>query len=295
MSADLRVGARDGTMLSLSSWGSARPGIVCIHGFADGRYVWSPFAPQLTHYAGVLAMDLRGHGDSAWDPAGVYNTARFVEDAQTIVNECCAHDILLIGHSLGADVAVRLASQNRLRTRGLVLVDSGPGASAAGVRQVRDGFRSKADIFPSQAAYRQALSDAMPLADAAMLELCVQHTLTGSDAEYRVKCDPRLADMELPGSREELWPVLESLHIPSLLIRGEASAIVPRQLASAMTRRVRNLRCATVALAGHAVMMDNPGEFGSILSSFVASLYAGSRTADSPAQAGALDRCALPC
>jgi pimeloyl-ACP methyl ester carboxylesterase len=282
-------------MLSLSHWGSTPPRIVCIHGFADGGYVWSPFAPQLTHYAGVLALDLRGHGDSAWDPVGVYNTNKFVADAQTIVNECCADDILLVGHSLGGEVAIRLASGNRRRVRALVLVDSSPGSSAEGVSLVRHGFSSKAGVYTSKAAYRQALGDSMPLADGEMLELCVRHTLTGSDEVCRLKCDPRLADMELSGRREELWPLLESLHLPCLLIRGEASAVVPRQLSVAMMRRVRNLRCATVALAGHAVMMDNPQEFGSILRSFVASVYAGSRPADSMARTSETGRCMPPC
>jgi pimeloyl-ACP methyl ester carboxylesterase len=295
MSLHFRVGSTDGTLLSLSSWGSTPPSILCIHGYADGRYVWSPFAQLLVQYAGVLTMDMRGHGDSDWDPAGVYTTAKFVADAQAIIDACCSCELLLVGHSLGGDIAIQLAAANKRRVQALVLVDVGPGVSDDGIRVVRQAFRSKTRAFSSKTAYRQELRDSMPLANDEMLELAVTHALTGAGEAYRLKCDPRLGDLELPGRRDKLWPLLESLQIPCLLIRGEASAIVPRHLAAAMTQRVRSLRCTTVTMAGHAVMMDNPQDFGSILQRFVAGIYADSRSADAAIRASAGGELAPPC
>ena len=270
--------ATDDTLLSLSTWGDAPPGIVMLHGFADGRYLWAPFATSLMGHAGVLAADLRGHGDSQWDPHGAYAVATFVADAQAIVDRTCSNELVLIGHSLGAEIALRLAAANAARVRALVLVDGGPGLISEGREHMRSNFRSRVRDFGSRRAYAQTLREWMPLADDEMLDLAARHAIADHGHGYRLKSDPRLADMTLQGDDGELWSILESLRCKILLVRGEASAFLSRRAAADMERRIENLRCETVAMAGHAVMMDNPAQFGSILQRFAAEIYAGADT-----------------
>lgn len=269
MTAHYRISATDGTILSLTKWGALPSTIVLIHGFADGKYLWSPFSTALKQHAGVVAMDLRGHGDSGWDAGGAYSVGNLVSDVQDVIDACCAQDLLLVGHSLGAHIAIQLAAANAQRVRGLVLVDTGPGMSADGISQVRKNFRSRMGVFTSRLEYQRALSGWMPLADSDMLALSADNALTESGEVYRLKCDPRLADMELPNASDMVWPLLQSLNCPSLLIRGEASAVLSRHTAAEMVRRVAGLRCETVPVAGHAVMMDNPKAFLSVLQKFV--------------------------
>jgi len=268
-----RVIVTDKTALSLTTWGDASPSIVLIHGFADGRYIWTPFVPALAGYASVLAMDLRGHGDSAWDAAGVYSMDKFVEDAQHVIDQMCSGELVLIGHSLGAEIAIRLCVAYAGRVKGLVLVDGGPGLVSDGMVQMRSNFTTRPRDYASRQAYRQAMRDWMPLADEAMLDLAAQHAIAPIDEQFRLKSDPALTSMPLPIGDAGLWPILESLPCDSLLIRGEGSAVLSRRTTTDMAQRLPSLRCETVSVAGHAVMMDNPAEFGALLEGFVAGIY----------------------
>jgi len=242
-----------------------------IHGFGDGRYVWIPFASCLAIHGGVLTMDLRGHGDSDHDAMGLYSVNKFVTDAQTVIEHSCPGPLILIGHSLGAEIAIRLIAANQGRIRGLVLIDGGPGLGSGGMTQVRRNFGTRQRDFESRDEYRRLMSEWLPIADDAMLELAAWEAVAGSpDGRFHLKSDPRLADMALPSDAGHLWSILENLSCPGLLIRGEASAVLPRLGAQEIIRRSARLRLETVSVSGHAVMMDNPGQVASILAQFVA-------------------------
>jgi pimeloyl-ACP methyl ester carboxylesterase len=235
--------------LSFEIWGDVPPAIVMIHGFADGKYIWEPFAQALAD-AGVLTVDLRGHGHSPWDDSGRYDIDMLVADVGALVAAHCAPECVLVGHSLGAEIAIRVAAASPERVGRLVLVDGGIGLAQS-------------------AADHHALRDWLPLADDDMLELASRHALAKVDGGYRLRCDPNLAQMALSRRDDDSLRMLQSLACEILLIRGEASAVLSRQAAADMARHVANLRCETVPMAGHAVMMDNPEAFEAILSNFV--------------------------
>jgi len=275
MSRNDQVVMQDEIKIVTTSWGRKLPGIVMIHGFGDGRYVWTPFASCLAMHAGVLTMDLRGHGDSDHDAMGLYNVNKFVMDAQRVIEHSCSGPLILIGHSLGAEIAIRLIATNQRRIRGLVLIDGGPGLESGGMTQMRRNFGTRQRDFESRDEYRRLMSEWLPIADEAMLELAAREAVAGSpDGRFHLKSDPRLSEMALPSDGGHLWSILENLNCPGLLIRGEASAVLPRLGAQEIIRRAARLRLETVSVSGHAVMMDNPGQVASILAQFVADIYA---------------------
>ncbi len=56
-------------------WGEAgAPDIVCVHGYTGSADAFNALARQLKDRFHILAPDVRGHGESAWSPAGAYNT-----------------------------------------------------------------------------------------------------------------------------------------------------------------------------------------------------------------------------
>jgi esterase len=259
----------DNIKLSLTTWGSAPSDVVFIHGFADGRYLWTPFATSLAEQASALAMDLRGHGDSEWDPEGSYSVAKFVMDAQLVLDRLCSNELLLVGHSMGAEIALRLAAVNKQRIRAIMLVDWAPGLMATSLAQLRSIFRLRMRPFDSRHEYIKLLSEWMPLSDDGMRSLAAEHSIVQTGTCYKHKFDPRLLDMTSSSHTEELWHLLESLTCDSFLVRGEASGVLNRRTAAEMTQRKTSLRFETVGRAGHAIMMDNPQDFGSILRQFV--------------------------
>lgn len=259
----------DNIKLSLTTWGSAPPDVVFIHGFADGRYLWSPFATSFAESAGALAMDLRGHGDSGWDPDGVYSIEKFTHDAQLILDRFCSDKLVLVGHSMGAEIALRLAAANKERIRALMMIDWTPGLTAASLAQMRSIFQLRMRNFDSRREYLELLSAWMPLSDDSMRSLAAEHAITQTGSFYQHKFDPKVLDLSFSDSPEELWRLFESLTCESFLVRGEASGLLSRRTLASVAERTAGLRCETVSSAGHAIMMDNPKDFGSILRRFV--------------------------
>ena len=97
--------------------------IVLLHGVASNMTRWSEFVEftTLKESWDILRLDLRGHGESFW--RGTLRLERWCEDLRHILDAEQCEQALLIGHSLGAQVAVQFAARFPARVRGLVLID----------------------------------------------------------------------------------------------------------------------------------------------------------------------------
>jgi pimeloyl-ACP methyl ester carboxylesterase len=93
-----------------------------IHGgFEDRTY----FAPQMTHLARrrrVIALDLRGHGES--DTPQKVSVNDFAADVIAVAEEACVASIVLCGHSIGGAIALVVAETRPELVRGIVMLDS---------------------------------------------------------------------------------------------------------------------------------------------------------------------------
>lgn len=97
--------------------------LVFLHGAASNHTRWSEFleTTSLTRDWSTLRLDLRGHGRS--HGAGAISTARWCDDlAQLLDAERCPRAIV-VGHSLGANVALHFACAYPQRTEALILID----------------------------------------------------------------------------------------------------------------------------------------------------------------------------
>jgi pimeloyl-ACP methyl ester carboxylesterase len=100
--------------------------VLAIHGITGNQMVWRSVARDLTRSTqmSVLAPDLRGRGENAALP-GPYGIARHVADMLAVLDHLGVGRAVLVGHSMGAYVAARIAAEHPGRTAGLVLVDGG--------------------------------------------------------------------------------------------------------------------------------------------------------------------------
>lgn len=105
-------------------WGDpAAPKVFLLHGFLDVSATWQPVAEGLLPRFQVLAPDLRGFGYTEWPQDG-YWFPDYVGDLQFIVDHYSPDaPILLVGHSMGAQVASLYAGLRPARVRGLVCLD----------------------------------------------------------------------------------------------------------------------------------------------------------------------------
>jgi pimeloyl-ACP methyl ester carboxylesterase len=268
--------------VSVTEW--SRRGFPCVllHGFGDASGVWSHLAIRIAQQFHVAAMDLRGHGDSDWDPETRYDAETFVADLTETVGALGFQRMILVGHSLGADVAIRFAADNASRVAALIIVDFGPELDKGGIDEVIRSFATMPRAFASPEEYAQWLIDKRPLADPGALRQFARHNLRPSPAGWEPKADPALATRsQISGlvasngryRNPDLWPILGRIKCPSLVVRGGGSGVFPSDVASRMVERTLwNARFATISAAGHAVMIDNPAEFSATAMGFVSEI-----------------------
>ena len=115
----------DGAHLSywLSRPEGAGKSLVMLHGVASNHTRWSEFASHTTLAASwnLLRPDLRGHGDSMF--YGRINRSRWVADLKATLEHEALPEVVLLGHSLGAEIALDFSAAHPDSVAGLILID----------------------------------------------------------------------------------------------------------------------------------------------------------------------------
>ncbi len=257
--------------LHLSGAGHGAPVSLFIHGFGDGGYIWNEVAPSIAGHRRWIAPDLRGHGHSGWGVAGDYRVATYVDDLQDVMAQVGATRWILIGHSMGAEIALALASRSARTVAAVVLADFSPAANTAIVARVRDNFREAVGRrFASKEVFRQHIEATLPLAAPTSIANIVEHALLAAPGGgFMLMCDPGIAqgignlDPAAADARSaRLWSELRALPMPVLIARGIGSAVLGEAVAVQMAREaLAHGTLTTLPVAGHAVMADNPAAF----------------------------------
>lgn len=116
--------SRDGVALAYEEQGQGGPPMVFVHGWScDHRY----FAPQIERFSRdhrTIAVDLRGHGASD-APQQEYTMSAFADDVAWLCRELGAEKPVVVGHSMGAVIALQLAAEHPTVPSAIVMIDGG--------------------------------------------------------------------------------------------------------------------------------------------------------------------------
>lgn len=266
----------DGCRINVATSGPGRDTLLLIHGFGENGYSWGELPRSIAAAYSVVTIDLRGHGDSDWDSDGKYQIDKFVADVTTVIDRLEIRNISLAGHSMGADIALRIAAQRHIPVAKLILVEfslNGPTDEVLGFTLAQ--FNSQFRRYDSSEQYHALLFEQRPLADTGALSRYATHSVRPAPGGgYTVKCDPRLQAIYgniKPDDMSRYRVAVARLACPLLLVRGSGSAIVSAAAAQEVVALTPKAQLCTVSGAGHAVMMDRPNEFNEVLSRFLLS------------------------
>ncbi len=256
--------------------GSGGTPCVLIHGLGDGAYVWTDFVRHLPADYQALAVDLRGHGYSPRSAGGQYFTHQHVADVTATLDRLGLERPVLIGHSLGGDVAMRIAIAQPQRIAALVIVDFGPESGPSGMRVIHNLKHSMREYATVQ-EYLRWLTRTRPMISAELLEHCAVESLEGSaEGGFRLRVDPAIFWANAPHRNPKIeWAALASIACPTLLLRGAASAVLPKAVAEKMAAAVPDCTLLEVSKSGHAIMLENPGAFRQCVCDFLNRLREG--------------------
>jgi pimeloyl-ACP methyl ester carboxylesterase len=279
----IKLPGADGLTLAAYEWSRTGVPLVFIHGYGNDSHVWDEVCPAFAPHYRTLAITLRGHGDSDWDPQANYDHGSMARDLASAFDAAGCERVVVVGHSMGARVAMRFAGEHPERMAGFAIVDSAPTLDARGVTRISLEARSGPVSFASVDEYARLLAEHYPVTRAATLQKLAAHWLRQQpDGRFAMKLDPKLRggrpsgndEQEMRAAMEEeaklLWAALENLPCPALVVRGAASDVFDPDTADRMVDDViPNAKLAVVPRAGHSVMLDNPEAFTEALSEFV--------------------------
>jgi pimeloyl-ACP methyl ester carboxylesterase len=239
------------------------PVLVLLHGFTGHARSWDAFAAAMTDRYHVLALDQRGHGETAWASADGYGTGEMTEDLVAFVKALGLRDFTLLGLSMGGMVAMDYAGRRPREMKRLVIVDIGPEIVASGSERIRTGVR-QSDIFDSrEAAFAQAraANPRPPLEhhryrnDYAMMRT--------EDGKWTWRYDRALRQPTTlrPRDPDAAWKSCANITVPTQIIRGELSDILSPETTKRMLETIKNSQLDTVKGSGHSVPLDAPDGF----------------------------------
>ena len=269
--------------LHVLEWSEEGVALLLLHGFGNDAHIWEDFAPAVAPYYRTLALDHRGHGDSAWDAERRYEHDALVADVEAATAALGIERLVIVGHSLGGRIATLFAGRHPERMAGLVLVDIGPELDPRGILRIRMEVESSQEpVFGSVEEYGRLLSLHYPAAQPkALLRMAQLGLRRREDGRYVLKMDPALRGAGFADSPEDaaererqmseaLWDALRRIACPTLVVRGAASDVFSAETADRMVDEVlAKGRLAVVPRAGHSVMTDNPEGFREAVTAFV--------------------------
>jgi pimeloyl-ACP methyl ester carboxylesterase len=232
----------------------ARPPVLFVHGLAGNGGQWALQLDHLRRHRRVLALDLRGHGES--DPAedGAYDVDSLAADVAAVADHFALRRFVLVGHSLGAAVAIAYAGTHPERVAGLLLADPNGDQTKVPRRQME----------PFLAALR-----ADPLRE---LEGYYRQLVLGGDRDaaqwvledLRLTCEAAIPAAVASSMEHSPLAVLERWRGPLLSVISEMNS-----LPYSLHQLLPGMPLQVLRGTGHWLMLDRPEQFNGILDSFL--------------------------
>ncbi len=254
-------------------WGlPGRPGFCFLHGGSAHAHWFDAVAPAFADRYHVLSLDQRGHGESDWPPPSTdglaYATEKFVSDLLGVQEALGWQEMVLCGHSMGGHNAMAFAAEHPDRVRALIVADSRPAIPSDRLdrmhRRGHRGPRPHETLERALASFR--LVPPETTADAALLGHLAREGVVERGGRFVYRFDPACNGMRRPADN---WPLLHRISAPTLLVRGEHSPVLPRDMAQEMTRRIPRARWEEIAGAYHHLVLDRPDAFTAAVDRFL--------------------------
>jgi pimeloyl-ACP methyl ester carboxylesterase len=263
ISESARVTPADDDLLSFEDVGRG-PALVLVHGFPLDREMWWPQIERLSPTHRVIAVDLRGFGQSPNAGAPSLSMRRHAADVVAVLDALELDQVALLGFSMGGYVALALAEFYPERLRSLVLAHTRATPDSAAARTARQ--RSITEVEEHGVA---ALSRELP---EKLLAAGAPSVLRQSVAAMIDRQEPAAVVAALRGmaERQDRTEVAAGLSMPVLVVSGSADQMVPSAEALGLHATIPGSEWFEFFGAGHLSNLERPDGFAAVVSRFLA-------------------------
>ena len=258
-----------GLRLHYVDWGGAnKPTLVLLHGIARHAHTFDHLIPELSRRYHVLALDMRGHGDSAWSPGGAYLVEDYVKDMEGFVTQLKLRHLTLLGNSTGGRVVQVFGGLHPDLVDWLIVEDVGPERPqeiasnfARRVEQEANGWASEDELVA------QLVKDNPRTAERLLRTYAHFGVKRRADGRLVWKRDPNLVKGFVS---TEMWQYVSRITAPTLYVLGGASTIVPPETAARLKQTLPQCEIVTMPGLGHYPDSEDPTGFLAIVQPFLA-------------------------
>jgi pimeloyl-ACP methyl ester carboxylesterase len=258
----------DGATIAYDDLGTGSA-LVLVHGHPFNRSMWRPQVERFSRSGWrVIAPDLRGYGESTVVP-GMTTLDVFARDLANLLDHLAVGPAVLVGLSMGGQIAMDFYRQFPDRVRAIVLADTfATGETEAGRarrneiadRLMREGMAAYAEeelpkmVDPANIAARPAVAEHV-------LGMMRTTPAEGAAAALRGRAE-----------RPDYVEVLAKLSVPALVVVGEEDTYTPVPVARSMHEVLPDSTLVIIEGAAHLPNLERPAEFDAALSRFLSGL-----------------------
>lgn len=259
----------NGLRVHLLEWGDpgAQP-MILLHGIGRVAHTFDHLAPHFARRFHVLAVDMRGHGDSAWDPKGGYLVEDYVRDIEGLAAQLDLKNVVLWGNSTGGRVAQVFAGAHPELVSAVVVEDVGPerppsisSRRAARMLEEEKGWATVEELVA------QLRNDYPRTAGPLLRSFALDGSKLRPDGRLVWKRDPAIQNGFVP---TELWASVRAIKAPVIYILGGASDIVPLATQTRLRQVLPQVEIVTMPGLGHYPSDETPADFIAIVDRFLA-------------------------
>ena len=267
----MKTVAGHGVKIQLVQWGDEGKPILCIHGITANCRCWDVMASNLSPDHRVIAMDLRGRGRSESPDSG-YSIEHHCKDILAILNDLGLEKAVLMGHSLGAFIALAFGAQHPNRVDRIILVDGGGKLSEIQMVKVFAAIKPSLDrlgrIFPSFEEYLNLMKTAPFLKEwTPALETYYQYEIEAVDGGVRSSLNPAHIQEERENlGKMDVSQFYEKISCPMLILRAtdgmvaEDDLLLPRDVVDTMVQKIPHARYVDIPGTNHySIVFDQNG------------------------------------
>ena len=234
--------------------GNKFPALLFLHGWRAEGTIWFPALENFNFENMIFCLDLPGFGKSEL-PREPYDVKNYSEIVSGFISKLGLEKVVIIGHSFGGRVAIKLASKNPKFLCGIVLVDSA-------------GFVDRTLLNKLKKIIAKPLKPIFKLKPLRGIRNSI-YRLIGSE-DYIAT--PLLRETYLKIIGEDLSEALKRIDTPTIIIWGAQDKDTPLKYAHKMKESIKNSKLIVLEKAGHFSFLDKKEEFSDALRNFLIQL-----------------------
>jgi pimeloyl-ACP methyl ester carboxylesterase len=234
-------------------------GLIFLHSLGADALLWRPQLRAFQRTNHVVAPDLRGHGETSSE-AGLV-PAQMADDVSSLARYLRLERVVLVGLSMGANVALMTAATNPALVAGLVLASAFTETSPE-LKSVLRGVAEEAEKVVDMDEYAALRTR----------RLLVRATGAARDdftAGAQKMSKVALVTLSKALADWNLTPLLSAIKIPCLVLAGDADPFVSIDMAKGLAGRIQGSKIVVLPGAGHICNSDSTAEFNNALGEFL--------------------------